>query len=89
MICAVSRAIIRELSLLIRTHAQPLVYNVSASVSSKALGHDYSKNNGLILKIGVLSSNVINGYLYHIVFAGFRYLSMYIKALYTFIYPKI
>ena len=34
----------------------------------KALGRDCTNNNGLILKIGVLSFDVIDGDLYHTVF---------------------
>ena len=57
------------------------------TVGWKALGQDCTNNNGLILKIGVLSFYVINGDIYHTVFASFRYLSVYIKVLYIYIDP--
>ena len=53
----------------------------------KSFWSDFTNNNRLMLKIGMLSSYVINGDVYHTVFVGFRYLSMYIKALYTYIDP--
>ena len=53
----------------------------------KGLQRDCTKTNGLILKIGVLLFYVINGDLHYNVFAGFRYLSVYIKVLYTYIDP--
>ena len=52
-------------------------------IAWKALGRDCTNNNGLILQIGVLSSQIINAGLCHTVFAGIRYLGMYIYALYT------
>ena len=47
-------------------------------IAWKALGRDCTNNNGLILQIGVLSSEIINEGLYHTVFAGIRYLGEYI-----------
>ena len=47
-------------------------------IAWKALGRDCTNNNGLILQIGVLSSELINEGLYHTVFAGIRYLGVYI-----------
>ena len=47
-------------------------------IAWKALGRDCTNNNGLILQIGVLSSWIINEGLYHTVFAGIRYLGVYI-----------
>ena len=61
-----------------------LIFKMAATYnytcSWKALGRDCTNNNGLILKIGVLSFYVLTGSLYHTVFAGFRCLSVYIKA---------
>ena len=51
---------------------------VSGIIAWKALGRDCTNNNGLILQIGVLSSLIINEDLYHTVFAGIRYLGVYI-----------
>ena len=60
-----------------------LKYNRYSNLES--FGHDCTNNNGLTLKIGVLLFYMINGDLYHTVFAGFgyMYLSVYIIVLYT------
>ena len=49
-----------------------------AIIAWKALGRYCTNNNGLILLIGVLSCYIINEGLYHTVFAGIRYLGVYI-----------
>ena len=64
-----------------------LFLRTCCTVSWKALGRDCTNNDGLILKIGVLLFYVINGDLHHTVFAGFRYLGVFIKVLYTYIDP--
>ena len=55
---------------------------IKSIIAWKALGRDCTNNNGLILQIGVLSSQIINAGLCHTVFAGIRYLGMYIYTLY-------
>ena len=54
------------------------INNKVCIIAWKALGRDCTNNNGLILQIGVLSSLIINEGLYHTVFAGIRYLGVYI-----------
>ena len=53
--------------------------NLSVELVENGLGCDCTNNNGLFLDIGVLSFYIINGDQHHTVFAGFRYLSVYIK----------
>ena len=62
---------------------------ISYYTKLKSFGGDCTNKNGMILKLGVLLYYVINGDLHHTVFAGFRYLNVYIKVLYTYIGPKI
>ena len=68
--------IVRLLKLLV---VSIFVNMLKASIIAwKALGRDCTNNNGLILQIGVLLSLIINEALYRTIFAGTRYLGVYI-----------